>query len=138
MDDVEFHPRNALIDHSYSFSGGRRDIDRASADVRTTVVNSNDDRTAVGGVCDAQPRAEWQRRMRSSQFVGVEFFSTRSLRVLPVETGKRVRPTLSLGRPCQWSEMLVQVSDACRLLPIASLQCHLIRYKRGLAASRNA
>ena len=50
MDDVKFHFRNALIDHSYPFSGRRRDIDRASTNERTTIVDSNDDRTSVNNV----------------------------------------------------------------------------------------
>jgi hypothetical protein len=121
VDDVKFHFRNALIDHSYPFSGRRRDIDRASTNERTTIVDSNDDRTSVNNVSDAQPRAKWQCWMSSCQFVGIEFFAARSLRILAVEAGKRVRCTLSSGRPCLRSEMPVRMGERYRFLPIGSL-----------------
>ena len=58
MEDVKLHFRNALVNHSYPFSGRRRDIDCASTNERTTIVDSNDDRTSVSNVSDAQPRCQ--------------------------------------------------------------------------------
>ena len=121
VDDVKFHFRNALIDHSYPFSGRRRDIDCAPTNERTAVIDTNNDRTAVSNVSDAQPRTEWQCWMSGSQFVGIEFFAARSLRILPIEAGKRVRCTLPSGRPCLRSEMPVRMGERYRLLPIGSL-----------------
>ena len=77
MNDVKLHLRNALVDHSYTFSGRRRDIDCAPTYQRTAVIDTNNDRTAVGNVGDAQSRDEWQSGMSGSQFVGIEFFAAR-------------------------------------------------------------
>ena len=59
--------------------------------------------------------------MSGSQFVGIEFFAARSLRILPVEAGKRIRCALSSGRPCLRSEMPARMGERYRLLPIGSL-----------------
>ena len=120
VDDVKFHFRNALIDHSYPFSGRRRDIDRAPTNEWTAVINSNDDRTAVVDICNAQPRAKWQARMSSSQFIGIEFLTARSLRILAVEAGKRIRCAIPPSDPRVRSEMPVRMSER-RLLPVGSL-----------------
>ena len=90
MNDVKLHLRNALVDHSYTFSGRRRDIECAPTYERTAVIDTNNDRTAIGNVGDAQSRDEWQSGMSGSQFVGVEFFAARSLRILSLQRSTRV------------------------------------------------
>ena len=97
MNDVKLHFRNALVDHSYPFSGRRRDIDCAPTNERTAVIDTNNDRTAVSNVGDAQPRDEWQSGMSSSQFVGIEFFAARSLRILSLQRSTCVS-RMRLGR----------------------------------------
>jgi hypothetical protein len=122
VDDVKFHFRNALIDHSYTFSGGRRDIDFAPTNERTAVIDTDDDRTAVSNVSDAQSRAKWQRWMSSGQFVGIEYFTARSLCILSVEAGKRVRCAFpSFRDPRVRREMPMRMSERYRLLQIGSL-----------------
>jgi hypothetical protein len=109
VDDVKFHFRNALIDHSYTFSGGRRDIDFAPTNERTAVI-------------DTQSRAKWQRWMSSGQFVGIEYFTARSLCILSVEAGKRVRCAFpSFRDPRVRREMPMRMSERYRLLQIGSL-----------------
>jgi hypothetical protein len=44
MNDVKLHLRNALVDHSYTFS--------APTYARTAVIDTNNDRTAIGNVGD--------------------------------------------------------------------------------------
>jgi hypothetical protein len=137
-DDVDLHLRNALIDHSYPFSGRRRDIDRAPTNERTTVIDPDDDRASVSNISDAQSRAEWQCWMSGGQFIRIEFFTARSLRILPVEAGQRVRSALSSGRPRVRGEMPVEMGEGHGLLSIGSLQGRLIRYNGRLSARPEA
>jgi hypothetical protein len=60
--------------------------------------------------------------MSCCQFVGIEFFTARSFRILPVETGKRVRCTLAPGCPRVRSEMPVRMGERYRLLPIGATE----------------
>ena len=126
MNDVKLHLRNALVDHSYPFSGRRRDIDCAATNERTAVIDTNNDRTAIGNVGNAQSRAEWQCGMSGGQFVGIEFFAARSLKILPVEAGKRVRCTLYSSRPCLRSEMPVRIGERHRLCRLAPCKAVLL------------
>jgi hypothetical protein len=85
MDDVKFHFCNALVDNSNPFSSGIRHINFSSSHKRAAVIDPDCHRTPIGDVCHAQSRAKWQRRMSSGQFIGIEFFPTRSFGTLGIK-----------------------------------------------------
>src|SRR5262249_47667183 len=88
MDDVELDLCRPRVGHAQFFGGGDRDIDYAARHKRTAIINSHDHRTAVGDICDAQPRPEWQGWVRGVHCVRIEGFAIRGQRPLVViETG---------------------------------------------------
>jgi hypothetical protein len=94
MDDVEFDVGNTLVDYSERARRGIGDIDNASGDVRTAVIDPDCHGPPGRDVCHAQFCAERQRRMSGGQIVGVELFAARGLCPLRVEAGNSLRGDL--------------------------------------------
>jgi len=88
MDDVELDLCRAWVGHAQFFGRRDRDIDDAARHKRTAIVDSHDHGTAVGDICYAQLRPEWQAWMRGGHCVRIEGFAIRGKRPLVViETG---------------------------------------------------
>ena len=104
LDDVKFDVRNSLFDHAQRFRRGIGDVDNPATNIRAAVIDANGDRLAGRDICHTQPRAEWQSAMRSGQFIRVEFFAARRLRVLCVKA--------RYASGCRWR--LARVSVACK------------------------
>src|SRR5262249_49895685 len=82
---VDLHLRDALSSDAERLGGGAGDVDPAPANERAAVVDPNRDRAAGGHIGDAQPRAERQCAVRGGQFLRVELFAARGVRVVAVE-----------------------------------------------------
>jgi hypothetical protein len=91
MNDVKFNLRNTSIDNSQSFCRRIRDVDNASGNVWTAVIDANCDRSPGRDICHAQPGTEWQRRVSGSQLIRIELFAVRCLLSIRVEAGDSVR-----------------------------------------------
>jgi hypothetical protein len=97
LDDVKFDLCKSASNHPQRLSRRIRDVDNASGNERTAVIDPNRDGAPSSDVCHAQPGAERQRAMSGGQFVGIELFTVRGLCSLCVEAGKSMRRNLCLG-----------------------------------------
>jgi len=70
--------------------GGGRDINNAARHEWSPVIDCHDHGTSVAVIGHAHPRAEWQRAVSSSQFVGIEPLATRGLRRIPIRAGESI------------------------------------------------
>src|SRR3954454_4421887 len=95
--DVQLDLRNTSSGNSKRPGSGRRDVDDASRDERTTVIDPNGHRPPSGDVGDTHLGTERQCAVSSSQLLRIEFFAARGPRLMPVETVKTIRPAGRLG-----------------------------------------
>src|SRR5262245_20811004 len=109
LNDVDLDLCDTPPNHPELLSGGMRDIDDASANERTAVIDP--DRYGATGrdVSDPHPRAEWQGGVSGRQFAGIVFFAARGLRAVPVVAGKPMRRTLGPGGPLAGPERSLPV-----------------------------
>jgi hypothetical protein len=98
LDDVKFDLCKSASNHPQRLSRRIRDVDNASGNERTAVIDPNRHGPPCSDVCHAQPGAEWQRAMSRGQFVRIELFTVRGLCSFRVEAGKPGRRNLCLGR----------------------------------------
>ena len=97
LNDVEFDLCNAAANHPERLGGRIRDVDDASGNERTAVIDPNCHGAPSRDICHPQPGAEWQCAMSGGQFVGIEFFAARGPGSFFVEAGKSVRRNLCFG-----------------------------------------
>jgi len=98
LNNVKFDLRNTLSDNSQRFGSEMRDVEDASGNKRTTVIDPNRHGPPSGDVRDAHPRAERQCSVSGSQFARIEPFAARGLWVMAVKAGKSIRCILRIAR----------------------------------------
>ena len=134
LDHVKFDLCKSASNHSQRLSRRIRDVDNASGNERTAVIDPNGDGPPSSDVCHAQPGAERQRAMSGGQFVGIEPFTVRGLCSLCVEAGKSMRRNLCLGCIFVRSERGMLSRD--RHTPIRHERCCSILLQRCLSTGR--
>src|SRR5664279_1049934 len=85
LHDVELDVGDALSNHSQRLRRGIGNVDHASGNVRSAVIDPDRHRAAGRDIRHPQPRAERQGRMRGGQLVCVEFFAARGACSLRLE-----------------------------------------------------
>src|ERR1700688_1837736 len=96
LHDVELDVGDTLSDHSERLRRGIGNVDDASGNVGSAVVDPYRHRLAGRDIGHAQPRAEREGRMRSGQFMGIEFFAARGFCAFRIETAKTLRGRLRI------------------------------------------
>src|SRR5262249_24031379 len=100
LNDVDLDLCDTPPNHPELLSGRMRDIDNASANKRTAVIDPDRYGATRGDVSDPHPRAEGQRGVSGRQFAGIVLFAARGLRAVPVVAGKPLRrPLCPLAGP---------------------------------------
>src|SRR5271169_1590125 len=79
VNDIKFDFRGSPFDYSKRIGGRIRDVDRSSSNERASIVDPNHYGAPIGYVGHAQPRAKWQCKAGSGQFVRIELFAARGL-----------------------------------------------------------
>ena len=74
-----FHADDAFFYHVELASGGQGHIDDSAADVRSAIVDANDNGFVVAKVCDADGRAKGEPTMRGGEVIHVVAFTGRGL-----------------------------------------------------------
>ena len=95
--DVQLDLRDTSSGNSKRLGSGRRDVDDASRDERTAVIDPNGHRPAGGDVGDTHLGTERQCAVSSGQLLRIEFFTARGPRLMPIKTGETIRAAGRLG-----------------------------------------
>lgn len=88
LNDLKRDIDHAHPDHSKGFSRTRCNVDDASTNKRTTVIDSHDHGPSVRDIGHTQARSKRQGRMRRMQRMFVEPFAARGHLIFRVETRK--------------------------------------------------
>ena len=95
--DVQLDLCDTSSGNSKRLRSGRRDVDDASRDERTAVIDPNGHRLPGGDVGDAHLGTERQCAVSGGQLLRIEVFAARGPRLMPVKTGKTIRAAGRLG-----------------------------------------
>ena len=133
LHDVQLDLCDASSNYSQRISRRIGDIDNASGNVRTAVVDPNRHRPPGCDVCHTQLCAERQRRMSGGQFVRIEFFAARGLCSLGVEACNSLRGRR--GPSCIVVSRERGMLSKRRHTPVRRKGCRSVAFQRRLPAA---